>query len=89
MAWVQTFGVSFSFFDSYGLFRASHSHNPPTIRTLVELSLHFVLMLGHAIKSFTHCHACMAWVQTFGVMNHIFLYSFGGAVVKCFLSVYF
>ena len=41
-------------FDAYGLFRATHSHNPTLYSHIVGLSSHDMLISGRVIRSFTH-----------------------------------
>ena len=58
----------------YGLFRASHSHNPPAIRIFVAHSPHFILMSGHAPSTLTHLQASLRGFSTFGVVIITLLY---------------
>ena len=41
-------------FDTYGLFRATHSHNPPQYEHIVGLSSHDMLISGRVLRSFAY-----------------------------------
>ena len=51
----MTSGSKASDFDAYGLFRATHSHNPPQYSHIVGLSSHFYAHIGAGPKVF-HPH---------------------------------
>ncbi len=53
----------------HGLFRATHSHNPSSIRVFAGLSPHFTLIEGRVIKPFPHRHASMSWAQAFDTVT--------------------
>ncbi len=55
----------------HGLFRASHSHNPASIRIPVALSHHFILIEGRVINSISHRHASMPWKMSFDTVTKI------------------
>ncbi len=55
----------------HGLFRASHSHNPASIRIPVALSHHFILIEGRVINSISHRHASMPWKMSFDTVTNI------------------
>ncbi len=51
--------------DSYGLFRASHSYNPPEYSHFRVASPHFMLISWRAINPYSHLHASMTWEMAF------------------------
>ncbi len=62
-------GVILLDFVLHELLRAAHSRNSASIRILVQLSLHFILIEGRVIKFLTHYHASMTWVKTFDTVT--------------------
>ncbi len=53
----------------HGLFRASHSHNPTSIRIPVVLLPHLILIEGRVINSISHRHASMSWKMSFDTVT--------------------
>ncbi len=52
-------------FDTYGLFRAMHSHNPPNIRISWDFHPTFMLISGRVPRSFTHLRASSGGFRPF------------------------
>jgi len=50
---------------SYGLFRASHSHNPTQYSHIVKLTLPFYAHIGRVNKSYKHSCASTSCFMTF------------------------
>ena len=48
-------------FDAYGLFRASHSHNPTQYSHIVGLSSHFYAHIGAGPKVFHPLMSKLMW----------------------------
>ena len=48
-------------FDAYGLFRATHSHNPPQYSHIVGLSSHFYAHIGAGPKVFHPLMSKLIW----------------------------
>ncbi|RHP09886.1 hypothetical protein [Dorea sp. AF36-15AT] len=59
------------FFDACGLFRASHSHNPPKYSHIAGLLSHFYAHIGAGPKVFHPLTSKLMWIQTFGPWHHI------------------
>ncbi len=55
----------------HGLFRASHSHNPASIRISVAISPHFILIEGRVINFIFHRHASMPWKMSFDTVTNV------------------
>ena len=66
--WRCNRSVLLSLKTDYRLFRASHFHNLPAIRTFAVHSPHFVLMSGRAPSTFTHLQARLRGFSTFGAV---------------------
>ena len=49
-------------YDAYGLFRASHSHNPPQYSHIVGLSSHFYAHIGAGPKVFHPLMSKLMWI---------------------------
>nr|WP_288645380.1 hypothetical protein [uncultured Mediterraneibacter sp.] len=52
-------------YDTYGLFRAMHSHNPTHYSHIVKLTLHFYAHIGAGPKAITPPLCKHRWFQTF------------------------
>ncbi|MGN0354821.1 MAG: hypothetical protein ACI4EI_07080 [Muricoprocola sp.] len=48
--------------DTYGLFRALHSHNPPQYSHIVELSSHFYAHIVAGLNVFHPLMSKLMWV---------------------------
>ena len=68
--------------DSYGLFRASHSHNPPPYSHSRVASLHFMLIRGRASKPCPHLCASAGVNRLFALESYI-------AIIKNLSDVHF
>ncbi|MCT7399772.1 hypothetical protein N5B56_11885 [Eubacterium sp. LFL-14] len=48
-------------FDAYGLFCATHSHNPPQYSHIVGYSSHFYANIGEGLKVFRPLISKLMW----------------------------
>ena len=58
--------------DAYGLFRATHSHNPPQYSHIVEYTSHFYAHIGAGLKAFHLLMSKLMRVQTFWPWHYIY-----------------
>ena len=59
---IQISGSKVPDIDAYGLFRATHSHNPTQYSHIVGLSSHFYAHIGAAQKVFHPLMSKLMWV---------------------------
>ena len=52
-------------YDTYGLFRAMHSHNPTHYSHIAGLKSHFYAHIGAGPKVFHPLMSKLIWIQTF------------------------